>query len=205
MIFSDGFRRSDVRKVSKRVLDIVVSVIGIIGAAIPMAITALLVKLTSPGPAIYAQERVGEYGKVFTIYKFRSMRVDAEKAGPQLASGRDPRTTRFGLFIRKTRLDELPQLWNVLRGDMSLVGPRPERPFFVIKLQREIPFFRQRLFVKPGVTGLAQVKFKYAETAEDSVQKLQYDLAYIKNMGILYDVQIILETIKVMVFQRGAQ
>ncbi|MFN3202435.1 MAG: TIGR03013 family XrtA/PEP-CTERM system glycosyltransferase [Bradymonadia bacterium] len=204
MIFSDGFRRSDLRKVSKRLLDISASLFGLIVAGIPMAITALLVKITSPGPAIYAQERVGEFGKVFTIYKFRSMRTDSEKTGPQLASKVDPRVTRFGNFIRKTRLDELPQLWNVLKGDMSLVGPRPERPYFVVKLQREIPFFRQRLFVKPGVTGLAQVKFRYAETADDSLQKLQYDLAYIKNMGILYDIQIILETIKVMVFRRGA-
>ena len=169
-----------------------------------MAITALLVKITSPGPAIYAQERVGEFGRVFTLYKFRSMRTDSEKAGPQLAAKVDPRVTRFGNFIRKTRLDELPQLFNVLKGDMSLVGPRPERPYFVVKLQREIPFFRQRLFVKPGVTGLAQVKFRYAETTDDSLQKLQYDLAYIKNMGIMYDIQIILETIKVMVFRRGA-
>lgn len=204
MVFSDGFRRSDLRKVSKRMLDIFVSVVGIIVAAIPMLITAMLVKLTSPGPAIYAQERVGEFGRVFTIYKFRSMRTDSEKSGPQLASKVDARVTRFGNFIRKTRLDELPQLWNVLRGDMSLVGPRPERPYFVVKLQREIPFFRQRLFVKPGVTGLAQVKFRYAESTDDSLQKLQYDLAYIKNMGILYDIQIILETIKVMVFRKGA-
>lgn len=204
MIFSSGFRRSDLRKVSKRVLDLVAASFGLVVAAIPMAITALLVKITSPGPAIYAQERVGEFGRVFTLYKFRSMRTDSEKAGPQLAAKVDPRVTRFGNFIRKTRLDELPQLFNVLKGDMSLVGPRPERPYFVVKLQREIPFFRQRLFVKPGVTGLAQVKFRYAETTDDSLQKLQYDLAYIKNMGIMYDIQIILETIKVMVFRRGA-
>jgi sugar transferase (PEP-CTERM system associated) len=205
MIFGDGFRTTDARKFSKRVLDICVSVIAVIGAALPMALTALLVKLTSPGPAIYAQERVGEFGKIFTLYKFRSMRLDAESAGPQLAKNSDPRITRFGEFIRKTRLDELPQLFNVLRGDMSLVGPRPERPFFVVKLQRDIPFFRQRLFAKPGVTGLAQVKFRYAENPEDHVEKLQYDLAYIKNMSILYDLQIILETVKVMVFRQGAR
>ncbi len=205
MIFSDGFRRSDIRKVTKRILDLVVASIGLVVAGVPMAITALLVKLTSPGPAIYAQERVGEFGRVFTIYKFRSMRTDSERDGAKLATRNDPRVTPFGNFIRKTRLDELPQLFNVLRGDMSLVGPRPERPVFHIKLQREIPFFRQRLFVKPGVTGLAQVKFRYAETAEDMVEKLQYDLAYIKHMGLLYDLQIILETAKVMIFRRGAR
>lgn len=205
MIFGDGFRRSDVRKVTKRILDVVVAAIGLVVAAVPMLITAILVKLTSPGPAIYAQERVGEFGRVFTIYKFRSMRLDSEKDGPKLATRDDPRVTRFGRFIRKTRLDELPQLFNVLRGDMSLVGPRPERPLFHIKLQREIPFFRQRLFVKPGVTGLAQVKFRYAETDDDMIEKLQYDLAYIKNMGLLYDLQIILETVKVMLFRRGAR
>jgi exopolysaccharide biosynthesis polyprenyl glycosylphosphotransferase len=205
MIFGDGFRTTDARKFSKRVLDIAVSLVAVVVAAIPMAVTALLVKLTSPGPAIYAQERVGEFGKIFTLYKFRSMRLDAESAGPQLAKNRDPRITRFGEFIRMSRLDELPQLFNVLRGDMSLVGPRPERPFFVVKLQRDIPFFRQRLFAKPGVTGLAQVKFRYAENPEDHIEKLQYDLAYIKNMSILYDLQIIVETVKVMVFRQGAR
>ena len=205
MIFGDGFRKTDTHKFTKRCLDVVASSLGLALAAIPMLMTVLLVKLTSPGPAIYAQERVGEFGKIFTLYKFRSMRLDAERAGPQLARDGDTRVTRFGEFIRKTRLDELPQLFNVLRGEMSLVGPRPERPFFVVKLQREIPFFRQRLFVKPGVTGLAQVKFRYAENPEDHLQKLQYDLAYIKNMNILYDVQILLETVKVVVFRQGSR
>lgn len=205
MIFGDGFRKTDTNKFTKRCLDVVACTFGLAVAGVPMLLTALLVKLTSPGPAIYAQERVGEFGKIFTLYKFRSMRLDAEKAGPQLAKNADPRVTRFGEFIRQTRLDELPQLFNVLRGDMSLVGPRPERPFFVVKLQREIPFFRQRLFAKPGVTGLAQVKFRYAENPEDHLEKLQYDLAYIKNMNILYDVQIILETVKVVVFRQGSR
>jgi sugar transferase (PEP-CTERM system associated) len=205
MIFGDGFRRNDVRRLSKRLLDVAASSFGLLVAGIPMLLTALLVKLTSPGPVIYAQERVGEFGRIFTLYKFRSMRTDAESAGPQWAASSDPRITRFGNFIRTTRLDELPQLFNVLKGDMSLVGPRPERPFFVIKLQREVPFFRQRLFVPPGVTGLAQVKFRYAENAEDHVEKLQYDLAYIKNMSLFYDVQIILETVKVMLFRRGSR
>jgi len=205
MIFGDGFRRNDVRRLSKRLLDVAASGFGLLIAGIPMLITALLVKLTSPGPVIYAQERVGEFGRIFTLYKFRSMRTDAEAAGPQWAASSDPRITRFGNFIRTTRLDELPQLFSVLKGDMSLVGPRPERPFFVIKLQREVPFFRQRLFVPPGVTGLAQVKFRYAENAEDHVEKLQYDLAYIKNMSLFYDVQIILETVKVMLFRQGSR
>ena len=205
MIFGDGFRRNDVRRLSKRLLDVAASSFGLLVAGIPMLVTALLVKLTSPGPIIYAQERVGEFGRIFTLYKFRSMRTDAEAAGPQWAASSDPRITRFGNFIRTTRLDELPQLFNVLKGDMSLVGPRPERPFFVIKLQREVPFFRQRLFVPPGVTGLAQVKFRYAENAEDHVEKLQYDLAYIKNMSLFYDVQIILETVKVMLFRQGSR
>lgn len=205
MIFGDGFRQTDTRKLTKRVLDIAASLFGLVVAAVPMLLTGLLVRLTSPGPAIYAQERVGEFGKIFTIYKFRSMAMNAEARGPQLAAEGDSRVTRFGDFIRKTRLDELPQLFNVLRGDMSLVGPRPERPFFVVKLQREIPFFRQRLFAKPGVTGLAQVKFRYAANPDDHLEKLQYDLAYIKNMSILYDLQIILETIRVMVFRQGAR
>jgi sugar transferase (PEP-CTERM system associated) len=205
MIFGDGFRRNDVRRLSKRLLDVGAAGFGLLVAGIPMLITALLVKLTSPGPVIYAQERVGEFGRIFTLYKFRSMRTDAEASGPQWAASSDPRITRFGNFIRTTRLDELPQLFNVVKGDMSLVGPRPERPFFVIKLQREVPFFRQRLFVPPGVTGLAQVKFRYAENAEDHVEKLQYDLAYIKNMSLFYDVQIILETVKVMLFRQGSR
>lgn len=205
MIFGDGFRKTEANKFTKRCLDVGASLFGVLVAGIPMLITALLVKLTSPGPAIYAQERVGEFGKIFTLYKFRSMRMDSEAAGPQMAKDRDPRVTRFGNFIRTTRLDELPQLFNVLKGDMSLVGPRPERPFFVVKLQREIPFFRQRLFAKPGVTGLAQVKFRYAENPEDHLEKLQYDLAYIKNMNLLYDVQIILETVKVMLFRQGSR
>ncbi len=205
MIFGDGFRQTDARRFTKRVLDICAALFGLIVGFIPMLATGLIVRLTSPGPAIYAQERVGEFGRIFTLYKFRSMRTDAEASGPKLAQTGDARVTRFGQFIRTTRLDELPQLFNVLRGDMSLVGPRPERPFFVVRLQKDIPFFRQRLFAKPGLTGLAQVKFRYAEKVEDHIEKLQYDLAYIKNMSLSYDVQIILETVKVMVFRSGAR
>ena len=130
---------------------------------------------------LYSQVRAGEFGKLFTIYKFRSMRIDAEKAGAQFAQENDPRVTRVGRFIRKTRLDELPQLWNVLRGDMSMVGPRPERPVFIEQLEQQVPFFKQRLYVKPGVTGHAQVRCRYGASTEDMLEKLQYDLYYIKS------------------------
>ena len=180
--------------------------IGLLVAAPVMLLVAVLVKLTSPGPAVYSQRRTGLHGKPFMVYKFRSMRVDAEaKTGAVWASKGDPRITRFGKIIRKTRLDELPQLINVLKGDMSLVGPRPERPEFVTLLAEKIPFFPHRHCVRPGITGWAQVNHKYGDTLEDTVTKLEYDLYYIKNLSPMLDFVIMFQTVKVMLLSRGSQ
>jgi lipopolysaccharide/colanic/teichoic acid biosynthesis glycosyltransferase len=171
-----------------------------------MVLTAIAIKLDSAGPMLYSQERVGENGRVFKIYKFRSMRTDAEQSGkPIWAKNGDDRITRAGRFIRKTRLDELPQLWNVMRGDMSFVGPRPERPFFVDQLAKEIPFYLQRHALKPGITGWAQVKYRYGSTVEDAMEKLRYDLYYIKHLSVFFDLTIVLDTVKVILFGKGAQ
>jgi len=206
LIFSDGFRASRGTRFVKRMLDLSLSLIGFILASPLMLLTALAVKLDSPGPALYSQERVGENGRVFSIYKFRSMRIDAEQAGaPIWATDKDPRVTRVGRVIRLTRLDELPQLWNVLNGDMSFVGPRPERPFFVAQLAREIPFYMQRHAVKPGATGWAQVKYRYGSSIEDAMEKLRYDLYYIKHLSVFFDLTIVLDTVKVILFGKGAK
>ena len=171
-----------------------------------LLIVAVLIKLDSRGPALYRQERVGFEGKTFTLYKFRSMRRDAELAGvPEWASIDDPRTTRIGRFIRFTRIDELPQLFNVLRGDMSIIGPRPERPYFVNRLATEIPFYSARHCVKPGITGWAQVNAPYGASTEDTRTKLRYDLYYIKHCSFRLDVLILLRTIRVIVLQEGAR
>src|SRR5262249_12783891 len=167
------------------------SIILAICTAPLMALTAIAIRFDSPGPALYSQERVGENGRVFRIFKFRSMRTDAERAGtPVWARDQDDRITRVGRLIRKTRLDELPQLWNVMCADMSSVGPRPERPFFVEQLAREIPFYLQRHAVKPGLTGWAQVKYQYGSSVEDAMEKLRYDLYYIKHLSIFFDLTI---------------
>jgi len=206
LIFSDGFRASRLTRFVKRTLDLALSIIGVLLGAPLMALTALAVKLDSRGPALYSQERVGENGRVFTVFKFRSMRTDAEQAGrPIWAKDQDDRITRVGRFIRRTRLDELPQLWNVMRGDMSFVGPRPERPFFVEQLAREIPFYIQRHAVKPGLTGWAQVKYQYGSSIEDAMEKLRYDLYYIKHLSIVFDLTIVLDTVKVILFGKGAK
>jgi sugar transferase (PEP-CTERM system associated) len=206
LIFSDGFRASRVTRFIKRMLDLSMAMILAIISAPMMALTAIAIKLDSPGPMLYSQERVGENGRVFKIYKFRSMRTDAEHAGtPIWAREGDERVTRIGRFIRKTRLDELPQLWNVMRGDMSFVGPRPERPFFVEQLAREIPFYQQRHSVKPGLTGWAQVKYQYGSTVEDAMEKLRYELYYIKHLSIVFDLTIVLDTVKVILFGKGAK
>jgi sugar transferase (PEP-CTERM system associated) len=206
LIFSDGFRASRITRFVKRMLDLALSLIGFILASPLMALTALAIRLDSPGPVLYTQERVGENGRVFTVVKFRSMRTDAEQAGsPVWARDKDDRITRVGRFIRLTRLDELPQLWNVVRGDMSFVGPRPERPFFVEQLAREIPFYLQRHAVKPGLTGWAQVKYQYGSSIEDAMEKLRYDLYYIKHMSIFFDLTIVLDTVKVILFGKGAK
>jgi lipopolysaccharide/colanic/teichoic acid biosynthesis glycosyltransferase len=170
-----------------------------------MILTAIAVRLDSDGPVLYAQRRVGEHGTVFTLYKFRSMYNDAEQGVPVWARDGDERVTRVGKVIRFTRLDELPQLWNVLRGDMSFVGPRPERPFFVEQLAESVPYYRQRHTVKPGITGWAQVKYQYGSSIEDAREKLQYDLYYIKHLSILFDLTIVFDTVKVIVLGRGAK
>ena len=183
-----------------------IGAIVLIIAAPVMLLVALLVKLTSRGPVLFSQDRVGLNGKVFRIFKFRSMVVDAEAAtGAVWAKKNDPRVTTFGKLIRKTRLDELPQIFNVLRGDMAIVGPRPERPEFVTVLTEQIPFYRQRHSVKPGVTGWAQINYKYGETIEDTIVKLEYDLYYIKNLSPSLDLYILLNTVKVMLFSGHGQ
>ncbi len=189
----------------KRALDVVLS-LGLIVTLTPLLVlTALAIKLDSCGPVLYRQRRVGKDGKIFEVFKFRSMRTDAEKDGPQYARINDDRITRIGRFIRKTRIDEIPQAINVLRGEMSFVGPRPERPEFVVELERAIPHYRSRQLVKPGITGWAQVKYEYAATVEGASEKLRYDLYYIRNFSPLLDIIIIVMTIRVALFGIGSR
>jgi sugar transferase (PEP-CTERM system associated) len=185
---------------------LVISVIGIVVALPIMIIVALVVKFTSPGPALFRQTRVGLNGAVFTLYKFRSMNADSEaRTGAVWATKNDPRVTPVGRWLRKLRLDELPQLFNVLRGEMSIVGPRPERPEFVAVLQEKIPYYRQRHCVKPGISGWAQINHKYGDTIDDAMIKLEYDLYYIKNMAVSLDAYIMFHTAKIMLLGRGAR
>ena len=204
-IFSEGFRKSKFTLKLKRVSDIVMSLSILIAASPVMLITALLIKLDSKGPLIYKQDRVGEGWKDYTLYKFRSMVEDAEAMGVKWAEKDDPRVTRVGRVIRKYRIDEFPQLFNVLRGNMSVVGPRPERRHFIKDHAREIPFYPQRLFVKPGVTGWAQVKYHYGASKNEAQEKLQYDLYYIKHMSFLFDLSIIFDTIRVVLSGAGSR
>ena len=206
LIFSEGFRKSRLQDAAKRTLDIVAGAIGLVLAIPLMAVIAMAIKLTSRGEVFYHQQRVGQQGRVFTVYKFRSMKKDAEQGtGAVWARLNDDRVTPVGRLIRRTRLDELPQLWNVVRGDMSLVGPRPERPEFVRSLTKDIPFYGQRHVVRPGLTGWAQVCYTYGASVEDALEKLQYDLYYIKNRSLGLDLFIVAKTVKVVVMQRGAQ
>jgi sugar transferase (PEP-CTERM system associated) len=204
--YSDGFRCGPVDEFLKRAFDIVVSS-SLLALTLPLlALTACLIKLESPGPVLYRQERVGLQGRVFTILKFRSMRVDAETDGlPRWAAKRDPRVTQVGAIIRKLRIDELAQILNVLRGDMSFVGPRPERPFFVADLAKSIPYYAERHWVRPGITGWAQINFPYGASTEDARRKLTYDLYYIKNRSFFLDVVILLQTIRVIFWNQGAR
>jgi sugar transferase (PEP-CTERM system associated) len=205
VIFSEGFRKTRMLTASKRASDIVLALLGLLLAAPVMAVVAVVVRYTSPGPVIYRQVRVGKDGRLITIFKFRSMRVDAEAGtGAVWAVTKDPRVTPVGRFLRRSRLDEIPQLLNVLRGDMSFVGPRPERPEFVAELTRQIPFYGQRHVVRPGVTGWAQVRHRYGASVEDSQEKLQYDLFYIKHLSMLFDVFILTETVKTVLMRRGS-
>ena len=204
LIFSDGFHVSRLSRWTKRAIDLLLAVILAVCAAPFMLLTAIAVALESGFPILYCQERVGESGRTFTLYKFRSMRKDAEQGRPVWATDGDERVTRIGRFIRTTRLDELPQIWNILRGDMSFVGPRPERPFFVAELAKAIPFYMQRHAVKPGLTGWAQVKYRYGASIEDAMEKLRYDLYYIKHLSVFFDLTIVFDTVKVILFRKGA-
>jgi exopolysaccharide biosynthesis polyprenyl glycosylphosphotransferase len=168
-----------------------------------MVIVGLIIKLDSPGPIFYSQLRTGLYGKPFRVYKFRSMYQDAEKKGAQWAIQRDPRITRVGYWLRVLRIDELPQIWNVLSGKMSLIGPRPERPEFDVKLKEAIPYYEMRYLVKPGITGWAQVLYPYGASLEDAYEKLAYDLYYIKNYSLWLDILIVLKTIRVVLLGKG--
>ena len=203
---SSGFRRTPSILFTKRVIDIVVSAVGLVLSAPLALLAAIAIKLDSRGPVLYRQERVGQYERPFVLYKFRSMLADAEaETGPVWAMVDDPRVTRVGKIIRTLRIDEIPQMVNVLKGEMSFVGPRPERAYFVNQLKEKIPYYSLRLSVKPGITGWAQILHEYADSEEDAIEKLQYDLYYIKNVSPIFDLQIIIETFKVIIFGRGAQ
>ena len=207
LLQTEGFSlntRGSLRRL-KRALDMLISLLLLIPATPIMLLTALIVRLESPGPVIYKQDRVGLFEKEFTVYKFRSMRADAEKDGAVWASAGDARVTRFGRFIRKVRIDELPQIWNILKGDMSFIGPRPERMAFVQKLKETIPYYSLRHTIKPGLTGWAQVCYPYGASEEDARRKLEYDLYYIKNMSLLLDINIVFKTIGVVLFPKGAR
>ena len=200
LIFSSGFRKSFISRFMKRTTDIILSSVMLVTLLPVIFITAIFIKMDSKGPALFSQERVGEKRKKYSIHKFRSMITDAEKeTGPKWAGKDDPRITRVGHFIRKSRIDEIPQLWNVLKGEMSFVGPRPEREFFVKRLEYIIPYYGARFTAKPGITGWAQVCYGYGASVKDATEKLNYDLFYIKNMSIAMDMVIVLRTVKTVI------
>ncbi len=205
LVFSTGFRRRLLSMGIKRLIDITGAGIGLLLLLPIVLIVGLLIKIDSPGPAFYRQIRVGLRGHPFMIWKFRSMCQDAEKTGPRWAEPRDPRISRMGRWLRKLRLDEIPQLINVLRGEMSLVGPRPERPVFVQQLRGAIPYYDIRHTVQPGITGWAQIQFRYGASEEDAHTKLQYDLYYVKNLSVVLDLRILLRTIRVILLGEGAR
>jgi len=204
LILSDGFKKSPWLRASKRVIDILASSVLLVLSAPILPLVALAIYLESGAPIFFRQTRVGYKGREFELIKFRSMVQDAEKDGPQWATRQDSRVTKVGKFIRKARLDELPQLFNVLRGEMSLVGPRPERPIFCQMLEEKIPYFNLRHSARPGLTGWAQVRFRYGSTIDDSKDKLELDLFYLKNLSLVVDCAILFETIKVVLLRRGA-
>ncbi len=205
LIFTGRGRQAKLAEVSRAFVHWMVAFLGAILSLPIVLVTAIFIKLESRGPVFYKQERVGKNGRIFTLMKFRSMRVDAEQDGPVWASKGDARTTRVGRVIRKVRIDEIPQFWNILKGEMSFVGPRPERPHFVAQLAEEIPFYQQRHLIAPGLTGWAQIKYPYGSSIEDARQKLQYDLFYIKNHSLFLDALVLFETVKIILFGRGAQ
>jgi sugar transferase (PEP-CTERM system associated) len=204
-VFSDGFHRSRWNDVAKRTLDLLFGMVGLLISSPLMALVGLAVKLDSKGPVIYRQVRVGRMGKRFEVFKFRSMCVDAEQDGARWASENDPRITRIGRFLRKYRLDELPQFINVIQGSMSFVGPRPERPVFVEELKKTIPYYDERHSLRPGLTGWAQVQYNYGASVEDAFRKLEYDLFYVKHMSIVFDLAVILKTIRIVLAGSGAR
>jgi sugar transferase (PEP-CTERM system associated) len=205
-IYGEGYRQSWLSNAVKRGLDLVVTLMLAVPALPIMVVTAILIAAESRGPIIYRQDRVGHRGKRFTLFKFRSMARDAERDGkPTWAAVHDVRVTRVGRFIRRTRIDELPQLINVLRGEMSIVGPRPERPEFVAMLSEKIPFYAIRHSVKPGITGWAQVRYSYVSSVDDTVKKLEYDIYYVRNRSLLLDILILLETVRVVLLGEGAR
>jgi sugar transferase (PEP-CTERM system associated) len=206
LVFGQGFRRSTLFILVRRGLSFVISLVGLILALPLLPLIVLAIRLDSEGPVFYTQDRVGKRGRTFKVVKFRTMRQDAEAiSGPKWAGDNDPRVTRVGKFLRSSRLDEIPQLWCVLKGDMAFVGPRPERPEFIEMLSKEIPYYGVRHVVRPGLTGWAQVRYKYGATIDDAREKLQYDLFYIKNASIGLDMLIMFQTIKTVLLRRGAQ
>ena len=204
-IYSEGFRVKPSQQISRRIVSTLTAAAGLLLFFPFLPLVILLVRLSSPGPIFFRQTRVGMGGRNFTVYKFRTMRTDAEAQGAKWASKNDPRVTRVGMFMRKTRLDEVPQLWNVLRGDMGFVGPRPERPEFVPMLVEKIPYFEMRHIIRPGLTGWAQVRFGYGSTIEQAREKLEFDLYYIKHMTLGLDLLIMFETVKTILRRQGSQ
>lgn len=204
LIFSNGFQKTIIQKFIKRTIDLILSFVMLIVLSPLILLMSIVIKIDSRGPILFSQERVGQDRKAYMVHKFRSMRTDAEKnTGPVWAKENDDRITRVGHFIRKWRIDEIPQLWNVLIGEMSFVGPRPERDHFVKELEKIIPYYRERFSVKPGLTGWAQVCYSYGSSIEDAVEKLNYELFYIKNMSILIDLMIVARTVKTVIFGHG--
>jgi len=206
LIFSEGFRKTWFLRGAKRLLDVFAAMLGMLVLTPILLLAMLAIRLSSPGPVFYHQRRVGQHGLLFTVHKLRSMRVDAEaETGAVWASANDARVTPVGKFLRRTRIDEIPQLWNVLKGEMSLVGPRPERPEFVAELTEKIPFYGIRHGVRPGLTGWAQVMYTYGASVEDAMEKLQYDLYYLKHVTIAFDLFVLLLTMKTVIMRKGAQ
>jgi sugar transferase (PEP-CTERM system associated) len=205
-VYSGGFHRSSTTALLKRAIDLSLGIMGLVLSAPLFVLIAIAIRLDSKGPVFYRQTRVGKGGDLFELLKFRSMRDDAEAGGgAQWAQEADPRTTRLGRFLRKYRLDEIPQFLNVIRGEMSLVGPRPERPVFVDQLREQIPFYDERHSVRPGVTGWAQVEYKYGSTVQDAYRKLEYDLFYLKQMSLMFDLAIVIKTVRVVLFGYGSR
>ena len=203
-IFSHGFKVTWLLRQSKRIMDIVASALGLLFFLPVLPFIALAIKLESPGPILFRQTRVGEGDRLFTLLKFRSMRQNAEvSTGAVWSQENDPRITRVGNILRRTRLDEIPQLLNIFKGDMALVGPRPERPEFVGELKKLIPYYSERHYVKPGLTGWAQVCYPYGSSVNDAIEKLRYDLYYIKNISLLLDLCVIMKTFRVVLLGKG--